>query len=79
MFPTGEFILLVQTTASLNLYKYEGISGFKLINSMKINQPTRGTPLMKPQFSLIENQKQNLEVIAINTGYEIGFIECTVD
>lgn len=74
-FISNEFFLIVQMNdASLNFYKYHGIDGFKVMHNIEIDGGGNMTNA-RPSFSLIENQRGFLELLAINTGQEIGIVE----
>lgn len=74
-FISNEIILMVQMNdASLNLYKYHGIAGFKFVHNIEIHGGGSTTD-GRPSFSLIENRKGFLELLAINTGQEIGIVD----
>lgn len=80
-FSKTELILFIQTTdASIKLYKYRGLSGFQKIHTIKVNhhneQNTLKTNLMQTKFSLVENQLNFVYLIILDTGLEIGIIEC---
>lgn len=75
-FSKTELILFVQTTdASIKLYKYRGISGFQKIHTIKINHQNEQN-LVKRKFSLVENHSSFVYLIILDTGREIGIIEC---
>lgn len=61
--------------ASIGLYKYHGIDGFQPVHIIKING-TSETPTTRPSFSLAEDRRGHLELLAINTGSEVGIVEC---
>lgn len=61
--------------ASIGLYKYHGVDGFRTVHNIKINASGNTHPF-RPSFSLAEDRQGNLELLAINTGPEVGIVEC---
>lgn len=75
-FANNEFILMVQMAdASIGLYKYHGIDGFQTVHNIKVNG-SGDTNSSRPSFSLVEDRRGYLELLAINTGLEVGIVEC---
>lgn len=73
-FASNEFIFIVQMIdASITFYKYRGIAGFQMAHDIQIN----GTAVTsdRPSFSLAENRGGDLQLMAINTGQEVGIVE----
>lgn len=77
-FVNNEFLLIVQMSdASIVFYKYLGIAGFLMAQDLKINGPSDPlAAVTRPSFSLVEDRRGFLELLAINTGLEVGIIEC---
>lgn len=69
--------MVQMTDASVVFYKYYGIAGFRIVQDLKINGPSDpSAAVARPSFSLVEDRRGFLELLAINSGVEVGIIEC---
>lgn len=75
-FASNELILMVQMVdGSFIFYKYYGIVDFRMLHTFKLNDIGKKHSAY-PSFSLTEDRQGFLQLLAINTGLEIGILEC---
>lgn len=75
-FASHEFIFIVQLAdASILFYKYHGIIGFHVVHDIEVNS-IGDSPQARPSFSLVEDRRGLLELLAVNSGQEVGIVEC---
>lgn len=75
-FASNEFIFIVQLAdASIVFYKYHGIVGFRMVHDIEVNG-IGDSPQARSSFSLAEDRRGFLELLAVHTDQEVGIVEC---